>query len=230
MNDSFIFRKRSSFWSFWVIPLIGATSRLLCGSLIKLNVNNCITELDWLRHHRRQVRAARGGRSSAPTHTRATLAPWLWGDRRRCLWDCTEPTSRRSAACLLFPVAVSLSRVDGPLHTVAPDVGLICMTVLLRALPTRSNAKHADKGKGSDLEMTKWSKGRSKDEVAEEKRLHGDFHRACWGEVTRFVWHSWCSAGTAGCLCYGQSFGLAARRLILHLSEVGGGATHGRKK
>lgn len=33
-----------------LIPLIGATSRLLRGSLIKLNVNNCITEIDWLRH------------------------------------------------------------------------------------------------------------------------------------------------------------------------------------
>lgn len=41
------------------------------------------------------------------------------------------------------------------LHAAAPDVDLICMTVFLRAAPTRSDAKHADKGKGSDLEMTK---------------------------------------------------------------------------
>lgn len=66
---------------------------------------------------------------------------------------CTELTSTRSAACPFFPMAVSHSQWMG--HSMAPDVDLVCMTVLLRAVPTRSNAKHADKGKGSDLEMTK---------------------------------------------------------------------------
>lgn len=123
------------------------------------------------------------GKSEQPgvaeaVHPPAQAAPWLWEDRRRCLCGCTELASRRSAACLFFPTAVSHSRVDGPLHAVAPDVDLVCMTVLLRAVPARSTAKHADKGKGSDLEMTKRGKGRSKDEVAEEKRLHGYFYRA----------------------------------------------------
>lgn len=36
-----------------------------------------------------------------------------------------------------------------------PAARLACMTVLPRAAPTRSGTKHADKGKGSDLEMTK---------------------------------------------------------------------------
>lgn len=66
-----------------------------------------------------------------------------------------------------------------PLHAVVPDMNLVCMTVFLRAAPTRSNAKHADKGKGSDLEMTNWSKARSEDEVAEEKPLQGYIDKAC---------------------------------------------------
>lgn len=204
-NDSIIFRKSSSSWSFWVIPLIGTTSRLLCGSLITLNVNNCITKIDWLRHHWRQVRAARDGRSCAPTCTRATRAPWHQEDSRMCFCSCRELTSRRSAACLFFLMDISCSRVDGALHAMVPDVNLVCMTVFPRATPTWSNAKHADKGKGSDLEMAKRSKARNKDEVAEEKRLLGYIDKGRWEKAMSFAWYSWCSADVARCLIWAKA-------------------------
>lgn len=125
------------------------------------------------------------------------------------------------------------SQVDGPLHAMVPDMCLICMTVLWRAACKWSNAKHADKGKGSDLEMTKWSKARSKDEAAEEKHLHGYIDKARQAKVMGFVWYSWCNAGVAKCLWLGQKLcRLAARRLISRCPEVegGGGYTWKEKK
>lgn len=104
------------------------------------------------------------------------------------------------------------------------------MTVLLRAAPSQGNAKHADEGKGSDLEMTKWSKARSKDEAAEEKRLRGYIDKARRGKAMSFVWDSWRSAGVARCLWFEQKLcRLAGRRLILRHPEVVG-ATYEREK
>lgn len=164
------------------------------------------------------------------------VCPPVWGPHehpvsRRCFWGCREPTSQRSAAHLFFSMASLRSEVDGPLHAMVPDMCLICMMVLWRAARTWSNAKHADKGKGSDLEMTKWSEARSKDEAAEEKRLHDYIDKARQAKAMGFVWHSWCSAGVAKCLWLGQKLcRLAARRLISHCPEVGGPRMGGKKK
>lgn len=107
-----------------------------------------------------------------------------------------------------------------------PGMSLACTAVSLRAVPAHSNAQHADKGKGSDLEMTERSKARNKAEVAKEKHLPSYSEIAHQELACARLRH----AGTVRCLRLGQKLWRLAARGFIWCCPGAVGATDGRKE